>query len=1149
MIYLSSHRLFNMQDILLEQLKKAYFYYKSGNFVAAREAFYEVYNTKHSVLNMQTIECYLRLCDIKLGNSNLVSSVENLRKAHLSRTEQKEAKNKYIQLKNLIIASQLFDPEYYKSQNSDVRNSSIDPLDHYCEFGYLESRDPHPHFNAKFFRLKLFQINKDLVGFNPLSTYLDLPPNRKGLELTGSFEYLEYLTGLNKSLVPVDKLVNCDASKSIRIAIALHAFFCEGISLWINEIKKIPYDFYLIVTTDTIDKQLFIESAFAEANIDAYEILIVSNHGRDLLPFFKAFNRLKTLDGDFDYVLKLHIKQSLDFESSDPNYVVSWNELIIKSLLGSTENIIYIIENLLGRNSISLIAPLVPREVYSHCTWGDNLEFVQHLDPTIPLLDEDVDKCIDFPAGSMFWIKFDSLKFLDEFFDISLVPSEPIPKNGTYLHAFERLVPRILQINQHPILYHTDTSKNFLDHNSDTVRTSPYVSFKNIIDWKVNQVRTFVQQFHFNRLDHKIIFPHFSNPSFSIIIPAYKNYKITLQCLIALFLLRNEIDFEVIVIDDCSPDFASRTLDRIFDGIKLLRNESNLGFVGSCNRGSQFALSDNLLFLNNDTIPLEGSLISLFNNLMKHDVGLCGSMLLYENGSLQEAGGCIWYDGNALNYGRNSNPQDPIYLYNREVDYLSGASIAISKSLFDQLDGFDLLYSPGYYEDTDLAMKVRVAGYKVVYVYSSKVIHLEGMSSDGDESTGMKRFQAINKVKFFTKWQSALSTGFSKPHQNKYFYNRRANQSILFIDSYLPTPDKDSGSNDILNTMTALIGTGFEVHFVCSVEVVNGSSCYIDDLRSRGIITHVQQYKHHVASIIEKIVHDIDVCFIARYDNWNKFYNFILNISDHISFIFDTVDLHHIRYQREADLALLVSKNSLEVNAIEKAEMTAIAQADNVLLRSTSEIDYLVNRSIDRKKLHLFPICRDIIPSSVGFDDRNGFLFLGGFLHTPNIDAVKFFLEEIFPEVRRLDSSLKFYIAGSHSELLIDSLGNDLHSDGVEVIGYVSDLRFVFDQVKFSVAPLRYGAGTKGKVISSMCHGLPCIATSIAVEGLRDLKNGCHVLIENDSSAFAEQIVNLHSNPKLWQDLSSNSLEYASQTSSLDTLNSCLKGIMENVTN
>jgi glycosyltransferase involved in cell wall biosynthesis len=349
--------------------------------------------------------------------------------------------------------------------------------------------------------------------------------------------------------------------------------------------------------------------------------------------------------------------------------------------------------------------------------------------------------------------------------------------------------------------------------------------------------------------------------------------------------------------------------------------------------------------------------------------------------------------------------------------------------------------------------------------------------------------------------------------------------------------------------MIALIGMGYEVHFVGSVEVFNGSNCYIDDLRSRGIITHVQQYKHHVAHILEKIIPDIDICFISRYDNWNKFYNFILNISDHISFVFDTVDLHHIRYQREADLGLLGSKDSLEVNAIEKAEMTAITQADNVLIRSTFEFDHLVNRSIDRKKLHLFPICRDIIPSSVGFDDRNGFLFLGGFLHSPNIDAVKFFLEKIFPEVRRLDSSLKFYIVGSHSELLIDSLGNDFHSDGVEVIGYVSDLRLVFDQVKFSVAPLRFGAGTKGKVISSMCHGLPCIATSVAVEGLRDLKNGYHVLIENEPSAFAEKIVNLHSNSKLWQDLSSNSVDYASQTSSLDTLNSCIKDIMENAAN
>ncbi len=249
-----------------------------------------------------------------------------------------------------------------------------------------------------------------------------------------------------------------------------------------------------------------------------------------------------------------------------------------------------------------------------------------------------------------------------------------------------------------------------------------------------------------------------AHPTVSVIIPTYGQVPCTLRCLAAIAAHPPAAPIEVIVVDDASPDPAVADLKQV-EGIRLIRNPTNLGYLRTCNEAARLAIGTHLLFLNNDTEPRANwldEMLRLANT--RSDIGAVGAKLVYADGTLQEAGGIIWNDATGWNYGRGDDPDKPEYNYVREADYCSGAALLVPRAVFAALDGFDPRYAPAYFEDTDLAFRLRQAGYKVLYEPRAVVMHHEGVSHGTDTRLGVKASQEINRHRFIARWAEILAT-------------------------------------------------------------------------------------------------------------------------------------------------------------------------------------------------------------------------------------------------------------------------------------------------------------------------------------------------------------------------------------------------------
>lgn len=605
-------------------------------------------------------------------------------------------------------------------------------------------------------------------------------------------------------------------------------------------------------------------------------------------------------------------------------------------------------------------------------------------------------------------------------------------------------------------------------------------------------------------------------PLVSVVIPVYNKIEYTLACLDSIAEHPPSFPFEVIVVDDGSSDATQATLEERND-IVYVRNRENLGFVGSCNAGATAAKGRFLFFLNNDTTVVPGWLDSLVETVRRDPtIGLAGSKLIYPDGRLQEAGGIVFEDASGWNFGRFGSPDAPSYGYLRDVDYCSGAAILVARDLFEELGGFDPLYKPAYYEDTDLAFKVREqAGLRTVYQPLSQIFHFEGITSGTDLTTGVKAYQVANREKFLDRWKDVLAAHGSSGEPARAVFDRRPAGRVLVVDACTPTPDRDSGSLDMANLLQILTALGLRVTFVPESNFLHFGS-YTEALQRIGVECLFAPHVRSVEEVLRKRGGEFDLVVLTRGPVAAKYVEMVRHYAPRARLVFNTVDLHFLREERQA--ALEGRPLGSEAKRMKREELSIIQQSDATIVVSRYEGELLGNET-PGARIDVIPVIRAIPGRAGGRDGRDGIVFIGGFLHPPNADAVQFFLREVWPLVRAELPQAVFRIVGSHMPDSIKALADDGGVGGVEVLGFVEDLDPVFNHCLMTVAPLRYGAGIKGKVATSLGYGVPCVATSIAVEGT-GMADGREVLVANEPEAMAAAIVRLHRDRALWDSLS-----------------------------
>jgi GT2 family glycosyltransferase len=608
-------------------------------------------------------------------------------------------------------------------------------------------------------------------------------------------------------------------------------------------------------------------------------------------------------------------------------------------------------------------------------------------------------------------------------------------------------------------------------------------------------------------------------PIVSILIVLYNQAELTMQCLAAL---ESTVDIpaEVIIIDNASSDDTADLLDRV-RGARIIRNAENLHFLLGVNQAAAQATGRALLLLNNDACLRPGALQFALETLDSGpDVGAVGGKLILPDGTLQEAGSIVWADGTCAGYGRGRDPDGPEFQFRREVDYCSGACLLLRRDLFERLGGLDRAYAPAYYEETDLCMRIRRAGYRILYDPRIEVSHYEFASSARPEASQlMLRNQTLFRERHnFTLQRLHL------PSDSPTLLARASDRwrpRLLMIEDLMPNPAYGAGFPRSLRILSTLRRLGFFVtYFPVDEPLVAKNELFANF--PLDVEFALGPDRPSAGDLIEGRAGFYQGLVVCRPANMRRLA---------ARFEASPAPLHGVRivYDSEAVTAPREAQQQelsgtplsvAEKRAALEEELRPATLADAVVVVNRPEAALFVQNG--HTNVHVVGNSIAPVPTPTPFEERQDFLFVGRLTDdtTPNTDSLFWFIEHVMPHLDRLlGSSYNLYVAGeTGSERL-----RNLTDERVKRLGRIDDLSHLYNRARVFVAPTRFAAGIPLKVQEAASRGVPCVVTELLLRQL-DWRTGQDVLAASTPEAFARECARLYQDRHLWETLRNNAL-------------------------
>lgn len=568
----------------------------------------------------------------------------------------------------------------------------------------------------------------------------------------------------------------------------------------------------------------------------------------------------------------------------------------------------------------------------------------------------------------------------------------------------------------------------------------------------------------------------------------------------------------IVVLNGTSPDVAAKAR-RSSLGARIVESDTNLGFGGGCNLGAMHARAPYLVFLNDDVTVRMGWLEALVHTAdARPDAGAIGSRILNADGTVQEAGCIIFADGATMPVGRGLPATSPRYRAVRNVDYASACSLLVRREVFDAVGGFELRYFPAYYEDVDLALKLREAGWSIVYQPMSELVHAESASTTSDFKSYLFRrnSRTLNRI-----WHAALAA-FERggPHDPGSVARaiRRARGTVaevLVVDDRLPDAALGSGYGRMAELCGDLAGGPYSVSFY---PTAGGGD-------ARGVGTYgVEVLDGDLNAWIRDPATRIDIAVISRPHNWERCVAMIRRHHPNAAVVYDAEALFHRRVLRQ-----LAFETDPERRASLEREHRSFYDLEGRIARTA---DHLVCVSLDEKRAlrafapqtpldHLVATTRGVVPGRRPFAERRPHaIFVAGWMagaSSPNVDALRWFVREIVPLVEARAPEAITIVTGGNPPREV----RQLRSPSVRLVGYVDDLAGAYADARVAIGPIRFGAGVKIKTIEAIQHGLPVVATETGAEGIALEEPDC-IAVRDDPGAFADALVKLLTDEAAW---------------------------------